>query len=36
MNLDHLYETLTFIHLATIAPAFVIATYMMVRRKGTG
>ena len=36
MNLSHLYETLSFIHLSAIGPAFVIATYMMFTRKGTG
>ena len=36
MHLSHLYETLSFIHLSTIAPAFIIATYMMLTKKGTG
>ena len=29
------YDQLTMLHLATILPAFVIGTYLMVRRKGT-
>jgi uncharacterized membrane protein len=36
MTLDSLYETLTFVHLSTIGPAFLIASYMMVTKKGSG
>jgi|TARA_B110000503_G_scaffold139370_1_gene227617 uncharacterized membrane protein len=35
MNLDLWYETLSFMHLGTIAPAFLMATFMMVTKKGT-
>lgn len=35
MNLDSAYDTLTFIHLSTIAPAFFIGTYIMFTKKGT-
>ncbi|MFT5930909.1 MAG: putative membrane protein [Oceanospirillaceae bacterium] len=36
MNLEHMYDTLSFIHLSTIGPAFVIGSYMMLAKKGTG
>jgi len=36
MNLAHMYEVLSFIHLSTIGPAFVIGTCMMLTKKGTG
>lgn len=35
MNLDNGYEFLSFVHLSTIGPAFIIATYMMLIKKGT-
>ncbi len=35
MNLDLWYDTLSFVHLGTIAPAFLMATFMMVTKKGT-
>ena len=35
MNLDLWYETLSFMHLGAIAPAFLMATFMMVTKKGT-
>ncbi len=35
MNLDPLYDTLSFVHLSTIGPAFIIATYMVLIKKGT-
>ncbi|HCH32105.1 MAG TPA: hypothetical protein DE045_04075 [Oceanospirillaceae bacterium] len=35
MDLAQFYEILSFIHLSTIAPAFVIGTYMLVTQKGT-
>ncbi|MDB9753560.1 DUF2306 domain-containing protein [Oceanospirillaceae bacterium] len=35
MNLDLWYETLSFMHLGTMAPAFLMATFMMVTKKGT-
>jgi len=35
MNLDLWYETLSLMHLGTIAPAFLLATFMMVTKKGT-
>jgi uncharacterized membrane protein len=35
MNLNSWYETLSFIHLSTIGPAFVISTYIMLTKKGT-
>ena len=35
MDLDNGYEFLSFVHLSTIGPAFIIATYMMLIKKGT-
>ena len=35
MNLNNSYEFLSFVHLSTIGPAFIIATYMMLIKKGT-
>tara|TARA_B110000902_G_scaffold2108_2_gene2341 strand:- start:6342 stop:6740 length:399 start_codon:yes stop_codon:yes gene_type:complete len=35
MNLDLWYETLSFMHLGAMAPAFLMATFMMVTKKGT-
>ena len=35
MNLDNGYEFLSFVHLSTIGPAFIIASYMMLIKKGT-
>jgi uncharacterized membrane protein len=35
MNLNNGYEFLSFVHLSTIGPAFIIATYMMLIKKGT-
>jgi len=35
MNLDQWYKTLSLIHLATIAPAFLMASFIMVTKKGT-
>ena len=35
MNLDLWYDTLSFVHLGAIAPAFLMATFMMVTKKGT-
>tara|TARA_B110000211_G_C14042217_1_gene537261 strand:- start:172 stop:570 length:399 start_codon:yes stop_codon:yes gene_type:complete len=36
MNLDPLYDTLSFVHLSTIGPAFLIGTYIMLTKKGSG
>ena len=36
MTLDSLYETLTFVHLSTIGPAFLMASYMIMTKKGSG
>jgi len=36
MTLDSLYETLTFVHLSVIGTAFLIASYMMMTKKGSG
>mgnify|MGYP000392007335 CR=1 FL=1 len=36
MNLDPLYHTLSFVHLSTIGPAFLIGTYIMLTKKGSG
>ncbi|HIE78825.1 MAG TPA: DUF2306 domain-containing protein [Candidatus Thioglobus sp.] len=30
-----MYDTLSYIHLSTIIPAFIVGTYLMFRRKGT-
>ncbi|MCO4837372.1 MAG: DUF2306 domain-containing protein [Oceanospirillaceae bacterium] len=35
MNIDQWYKTLSLIHLATIAPAFLMASFIMVTKKGT-
>jgi len=35
MTLDSLYETLTFAHLSTIGPAFLMASYMIMTKKGS-
>ena len=35
MNLNNGYEFLSFVHLSTIGPAFIIATYMVLIKKGT-
>mgnify|MGYP006106389163 FL=1 len=35
MNLNNSYEFLSFVHLSTIGPAFIIATYMVLIKKGT-
>ena len=36
MNLDPLYNIFSLVHLSTIGPAFLIATYMMLTKKGSG
>jgi len=36
MNLEQHYQTLSILHLSTIGPAFVIGTYIMLTRKGSG
>ena len=36
MFLEPLYDTLSFVHLSTIGPAFLIGTYIMLTKKGSG
>jgi len=36
MNLDPLYDTLSIVHLSTIGPAFLIGTYIILTKKGSG